>query len=256
MSKCYDFSANPSSVWLTVTRRCNFRCKWCYAKGSHYNPADDMSFDQAKKLVELVRSLGINHVTLTGGEPTLWPHLFAFNDYARGRGVSVSMTTNACKFGDDKYRERYLKSPCDNVGVSIKGITKRQFVDIVGVPALFANTIKGIGRAIEHYPELDIGTVYSTLTSKDDIRTISQSVRDLGAKSFVVSPCGVTVSDGVPSDQYVVEPKQLVEDIQELYGFLDELFDGKIVIEMSLPYCMWPQEFLDRLVEEATAWRV
>ncbi len=250
MNECYDFSASPTTVWLTVNRRCNFRCKWCYAKGSRYNPADDMSFDQAKKLVELVVGLGINHVTLTGGEPTLWPHLFAFNEYARSKGVTVSMITNACKFGDDKYWERYLKSPCDNVGVSIKGVTERQFVDVVGAPALLASTIKGIERAIKYHPKAGVGTVYSTLTSQDDVKAIAWMAWDLGAESFVISPCGVTVSDGVPSNQYVVEPKQLVKDIQELHGFLDELYEGEIVIEMSLPYCMWPQEFLDRLVSK------
>jgi len=59
-------SVRISGGWLTVNRFCNFRCSWCYAKETQFRPEDDMSFDLACELVNLMTSLGVRNTILIG----------------------------------------------------------------------------------------------------------------------------------------------------------------------------------------------
>ena len=69
------------NCWLTLNHACNLNCKWCYAKDTGYLKSDDMSLDMAYDIIDICHDLSINHITLIGGEPTIYPHLFDVIDY-------------------------------------------------------------------------------------------------------------------------------------------------------------------------------
>ena len=248
MEDFYDFSAKPEVAWLTVNRACNFRCAWCYAESSGFSPKRTMTLPRAQKLALLVNDLGIDHVTLTGGEPTLWPHLFQFVEYLHSLNMTCSMITNACRLGDDAFWAKYQENPVDSIGISIKGVTLDQFRSVTQTPKLFKTSLCGLQRAITFHDHTSIGTVYSSLTSVDDIKAIATATREYGADNFTLSPCGITFQDGVPSEKYVLEVDKLVAGIMQLYPTLDGLFSENFVLEMSLPFCFWPQDFLEKLL--------
>ena len=151
----------PSVAWLTVNRKCNFRCQWCYAEGTKYGPEDDMSIEKALELVRMLTELGVKDVVIIGGEPTLWPHLSKLNSYCRENGIETSIVTNAARFGDDKYWNNYLKNPCDYAGISIKGGTPEQLLSVAKVKN-FELVEKGISRAVEYY-NTGVSSVYNSL---------------------------------------------------------------------------------------------
>jgi len=91
-----------------------------------------MSAATAQRLCEIAQGIGVRHVLLIGGEPTLWPHLAETNRACRGRGLHTTLVTNAAAFGNDTYWERYLEAPNDNVGVSIKAASPEQLIEVVG----------------------------------------------------------------------------------------------------------------------------
>ena len=250
LDRYYDFTAEPKSFWLTVNRKCNFRCKWCYAESSEYKAEDDMTLEKAKEIIDLACNMDVHRITLIGGEPTYWNNLVNFNRYCRDKDIHVGMVTNACRFGDDKYWNWYLKSPCESVGVSIKGVNPTQFSNLVGTPNLFKQTIHGIKRVMDYYQDIGVSTVYSSLVTIDDLKEIATTSKELGAKSFMVSLCTATLSDDGPSGQYMVEPHKLATDLMDVYPFLDQLYDSKVTIEMSLPLCLWPKSFIDQLINK------
>lgn len=61
-------------TWLTVNRRCNLRCGWCYARDTDYK-SKDMSLDLAEKLINFFKELAVTQTVVLGGEPTVYPHL-------------------------------------------------------------------------------------------------------------------------------------------------------------------------------------
>ncbi|MEJ2726471.1 MAG: radical SAM protein, partial [Deltaproteobacteria bacterium] len=59
---------------LSPTLRCNLRCKGCYTLG--YGMKPELPSEAVEKLLSECEELGIYFVTILGGEPLLYPHLF------------------------------------------------------------------------------------------------------------------------------------------------------------------------------------
>lgn len=65
----------PFIMILSPTLHCNLRCKGCYTLG--YGMKPELSFEVADKLLAECDELGIHFITILGGEPLVYPHLFA-----------------------------------------------------------------------------------------------------------------------------------------------------------------------------------
>jgi Fe-coproporphyrin III synthase len=95
------WSGPPVNLNLNLTRRCNLRCLMCEQHRHAPRPSDLSWFDPRR---ELPLSVWINlldqvahfrpRLYLTGGEPTLYPHLPEFLAAARQRGFVVHLQTN------------------------------------------------------------------------------------------------------------------------------------------------------------------
>lgn len=249
MEKLYDFKAKPTSLWLTVNRSCNFRCKWCYAECAGFKSSDDMPLIMAKRIANIVHDTEVKHITLIGGEPTLWPSLFKFNDYCKTLPINVGMVTNACLFGNDEFWSRFLKNPFKSLGISVKGINEKQFAETVGTSNLYSETLLGIKRLLNYYPNKGVSVVYSNLVSPEEVEEITERSHEMGAKSFQLSSCSVTLDDQGYNSDYSLQIDQFVDGLIQVYPRLHELYDGNILIEPRLPLCVFPASFLKKVRE-------
>jgi len=84
---------------ISVTDRCNFRCTYCMpADNVEFMPRDKLlTFEEITRIAQIVSSMGINRLRLTGGEPIMRKNL---SDLVRMltqvEGIEdVAMTTNA-----------------------------------------------------------------------------------------------------------------------------------------------------------------
>lgn len=88
---------------LSLTDRCNLRCAYCMPEHPQWLPRSELlTLEELAELARLfVERLGITHVRLTGGEPTLrrdLPQLVAALQRLRASGLQrLSMTTNATR---------------------------------------------------------------------------------------------------------------------------------------------------------------
>jgi cyclic pyranopterin phosphate synthase len=91
---------------ISVTDRCNFRCRYCMPRevfGSDFKflARDEiLSFEEIARTARVFADLGVQKFRLTGGEPLLradLPRLIAMLSAIEGRGESVdlALTTNA-----------------------------------------------------------------------------------------------------------------------------------------------------------------
>ena len=84
---------------LSVTDRCNFRCVYCMEPDVKYLPKMDLlSIEHYVRVVKVAMSLGIDKLRITGGEPTLYPHLDEFIERVGLLGLrDVALTTNGSR---------------------------------------------------------------------------------------------------------------------------------------------------------------
>jgi cyclic pyranopterin phosphate synthase len=81
---------------LSVTDRCNFRCVYCMDPDFRYMPKTELlQLEEYLTLVRVCLGLGITKVRITGGEPTLYPHINELIHELGSMNISdLAITTN------------------------------------------------------------------------------------------------------------------------------------------------------------------
>lgn len=77
---------------LVLTHQCNKACPFCV--DLYRGREEIMTMSSLDKAIGFARSRGIRDMLLTGGEPTLHPHIVAIARTLKGAGFNLILTTN------------------------------------------------------------------------------------------------------------------------------------------------------------------
>jgi len=114
---------------ISLTDRCNFRCLYCMpALGMKFQPRDELlTDDELLRVVGLCAELGFTKLRLTGGEPTIRPHLVDLVRQMKAfPGIEeLSMTTNALLLG--RIAGDLAAAGLDRVNISIDTLDPDRF---------------------------------------------------------------------------------------------------------------------------------
>jgi GTP 3',8-cyclase len=94
-----SFGRRISYVRLSVTDRCDLRCRYCMAETMRFLPRSDiLAFEEIEALADIFIARGVTRIRLTGGEPLVRrgiADLIASLGERIGRGLDeLTMTTN------------------------------------------------------------------------------------------------------------------------------------------------------------------
>lgn len=114
---------------ISVTDRCNFRCTYCMpADNVEFMPRDKLlTFEEITRVVQIVSSLGINRLRLTGGEPIMRKDLpVLIRMLAQVQGIDdVAMTTNAFFLKD--HAEALKEAGLKRLNISLDALDPEKF---------------------------------------------------------------------------------------------------------------------------------
>ncbi len=143
-----------TSLRVSVTDRCNFRCRYCMpAEGMDWlAPEEVLSFEEIERLVRLLARMGVSELRLTGGEPLArrqFPRLLA--RLARIPGIEdLSLTTNGYLL--ERQLPELVAAGLRRVNVSLDSLARHRFLELTRRDAL-ARVLSSL-RAAEAYPQL------------------------------------------------------------------------------------------------------
>jgi len=106
----------PFIMILSPTLHCNLRCKGCYTLG--YGMRPELSLEVVDRLLNECEELGICFVTILGGEPLVYPHLFTILE--RHPHIFFQVYTNGTLMTREK-AERFAELGNAVVVISIEG---------------------------------------------------------------------------------------------------------------------------------------
>ena len=142
------------SVRVSVTDKCNFRCRYCMpAEGLDWLPRDEvLDYEEIARLVRVMASMGVDEVRLTGGEPLVRRDVPALvRLLASIRGVrDLSLTTNGVLL--DRLAKPLVEAGLRRINVSLDSLNHVRFAEITRRDAL-DRVLAGLAEA-ERYPEL------------------------------------------------------------------------------------------------------
>jgi cyclic pyranopterin phosphate synthase len=127
------FGRRISYVRLSVTDRCDFRCRYCMGEEMRFLPSDELlSFGEIETLVDLLVGRGVTKLRLTGGEPLVRRgilDLVARLGARIGHGLEeLTLTTNGSQLA--AAAERLFASGVRRVNVSLDSLDADTFAHI------------------------------------------------------------------------------------------------------------------------------
>lgn len=91
-------SLGLQEVWFNLTDQCNLSCPFCYVPGIGPRDGTHVPFELAVRVIEEAAEIGVVHLVLAGGEPTLHPELEQIVRFARAQGsLRVKLVTNGSR---------------------------------------------------------------------------------------------------------------------------------------------------------------
>lgn len=116
----------PHSEKLSAPHRLDLALTYKLPKGSprgatpHKNVTKELTTAQWKQVIEKAHSVGIPHVTFTGGEPTLRPDLAELLMYAEDLGLVTGLITDGRKLADTRYLKTLLDAGLDHAMIVLQ----------------------------------------------------------------------------------------------------------------------------------------
>ncbi len=95
---------NVNKVCWNLTRKCNYRCKYCFRELFEH----DLSLDENYEVLNSLKNLGVKTITFSGGEPFLYKYILLIMKRSRELGITNNIITNGSKLNKDNIKD-YLK---------------------------------------------------------------------------------------------------------------------------------------------------
>ncbi len=142
------------SVRVSVTDKCNFRCRYCMpAEGLEWLGRDELlTFEELARVVAVLAQMGVEEVRLTGGEPLARRDLPVLVSMLSGiPGVTdLSLTTNGVLL--DRFAGPLVEAGLRRLNVSLDSLSHVRFAEITRRDAL-DRVLAGL-EAAEAHPQL------------------------------------------------------------------------------------------------------
>ncbi|AXK19491.1 GTP 3',8-cyclase MoaA [Bacillus toyonensis] len=169
---------------ISVTDRCNFRCRYCMPEeifGPDYSFLSNdkiLSFDEIERITRIFVSLGVRKLRITGGEPLLrrgLPELIERLNKIDGV-EDIGLTTNGSllkKFAPDLY-----KAGLSRVTVSLDSLEEERFFYLNGNRSKVQRVLEGIQAAAEVGMKIKINMVVQKGKNEQDILQMAQYFKE------------------------------------------------------------------------------
>ncbi|NIO22719.1 MAG: radical SAM protein [Candidatus Aenigmarchaeota archaeon] len=219
--KVRRFRKKKSLVWavIEVTNSCNLNCIWCYANSGNKAKIrrEHMGLAELKKLVGMLKDSGLNQITYSGGEPTVYPRIREAVKIAKDNDFVVHMNTNGFVLTRGFARE--LKSlGLSQIQTNIDSVDPKKHDYLRGREGSFYRAVS----ALKNARKIGITCVSQTVLTKEN-ETETVGIFEL-ARSLGLQRCRVwdmMPSSGCALENFDIRPTNYIESLRKLTKFAE-----------------------------------
>lgn len=207
---------NPVTAVWEITMGCNMRCKHCGSSCREPLPGE-LNTEEALMLCDAIGELGLQWITLSGGEPTTrkdWPLIAERLSQNR---VIPNLITNGWLF-DDKVLEQAINAGIGTIAFSIDGL--QNIHDFMRRPGSYGK----IMHALELCRDRNINvTPITTINKKNlnELKDLKQELIKRGVKTWQVQ-MGFPMGNLADHRDIVIEPEDIDTIIDFAYQCMQE----------------------------------
>ncbi len=150
------FNRTIDYLRISVTDRCDLRCKYCMPEGGVTSLAHEaiLSYEEILRLAECFAHLGIRRIKITGGEPMVRPQVMYFIEQLKKvQGIEqVTLTTNGTHL--QEYASQLDMLKIDGINISLDTLNSELYKEITGRD-VFDKVFSGLNEALK-YPNIKL----------------------------------------------------------------------------------------------------
>jgi len=254
------FGRELKDLRISVTDRCNFRCRYCmpeelYGEAFEFLKKDKiLSFEEILRLSKIFISLGVNKIRITGGEPLVRKNVVDLINsiHSINKNVDIAMTTNGYLL--KKYAHELYESGLKRLTVSLDTLDDKIFKEMSGKNFKVSNVLEGIDEAVKvGFKNIKINSVIKKGVNESSIidlvdysRSKNHILRfieymDVGTlnswdKKNVFSSKNIKE---IISKKYNIKSieKNYPSETSERYSFLDKKGEIGFISSITNPFC-------------------
>ncbi|MET3939126.1 radical SAM protein with 4Fe4S-binding SPASM domain [Paenibacillus sp. PvP094] len=179
----------PKTVYFVSTYKCNLSCIYCYAdSGPTRSMKEDLTTEEAKKVIREIKDLGTEIITFTGGEAFLRKDMMELIEYSKDVGLLVNLISNGA-FIQNIDMARKLSSLTNLITISLDSLKKEEHDANRGKGA-WRLAMRAIELLLEAGGKLKINQTV-TKNNLDAVEDIIDYARKTNSKLVVVPLAGL-----------------------------------------------------------------
>ncbi|MBW2334290.1 MAG: radical SAM protein [Deltaproteobacteria bacterium] len=217
-----------TSLYLYLTDYCNLCCSHCWISPKFSQKQQNgIPLAYLKEAISEARSLGLQSVKLTGGEPFLYRDIADLLAFLASEQITVLIETNGTLINRDMV-ERLKFCNLDQLSVSLDAATEGVHDEIRGVKGTFHRTLEGLGLLSKHGLNFQI---IMTLQRKnqEEIPGVIQLSEKLGASSLKINPL---IPWGRGKEEIEHRQSLELEELLHLYRMVEKRWSLKKDLEI------------------------
>ncbi len=229
-----QYGRNIHYLRISVTDHCNLRCIYCMPEDVKFLPNDkSTSVDEILRLTEILASMGVDKVRLTGGEPTVHPDIVEIvSRIHKIPGIrTITMTTNGVRL---PALVKPLKlAGLDRINISLD-TTDREVFKKITLRDYFDASMKGIEAAESSgLTPVKINSVIMKGFNDDSILDIAAlSLYHSWQIRFIeMMPLGSPID---LQQNYIITAAEIIERVESEFGRLQVVNNGKLDGEAAI----------------------
>ena len=168
---------------ISVTQRCNFRCKYCMPKTPFsWEPKENLlSFEELFLFVKVCLDEGVKKIRITGGEPLVRKDLDKFirmiSDY--DPSVDLAITTNG--FMLRNYAKLLKEAGLKRINMSLDPLDSKK-AEFIAQKSVLHEVLAGLDAALEAGLKVKLNTVALKGVNDDEIVPLLDFAREAGCQ--------------------------------------------------------------------------
>ncbi len=197
----------PRLLFWESTKACNLKCQHCRAVPINKPAADELSTEEALKLIESAAALGVKIFVFSGGEPMLRPDLSLLIAKVRELKMEAAIATNGTLLTDDVVQS-WLDLGVARVSVSIDGATAKVHDEFRGEDGSFDAALRGMASLRKLGLPFQVNTTVTrqNMYSLSEVIDLAEGLGACAVHLFFLVPvgCGAEIPESgrISAEEY------------------------------------------------------
>ena len=220
-----DFDQAPFLVIWETTQACDLACKHCRAEAQPDRHPDELTTDEAKRMLERIREFGPIIFVFSGGDCLKRPDIVELTAYGAGLGLRMAVTPATTPLCTREKLEELYAAGMSRLAVSLDGPNAAVHDEFRQVQGSFDHGLRILRTALEVGMSTQVNTVVAK-HNMNDFRVMADLLAEAGIVFWEVF-CLVPMGRARPEDVAGADAFEAV--FHELYDLAKTVpFDIKV----------------------------